>query len=213
LRMPRIGKANGKRVTSYMDGEFLVITGGKKGPDEPSCGKHGERRVETAVYPLRPARPARQAIRASIEKPLLVVGPGEQVFDARRLALSATRQAVVEAKQRLSDGRVRMQLRVAEPRLLVAVIRVNIWLTRDEYSEVVAYLEKEWPSESPDLDRLDAVLYPELAGLTWLATGRVILDRPGARQRRSGRPCRPGIAGQPRSVGRLQTTGGEMHEG
>ena len=48
--MPRIGKANGNRLTSYMDGEFLEITGGKKGPTEPSCGEHGERRVETAVY-------------------------------------------------------------------------------------------------------------------------------------------------------------------
>jgi len=211
--MPRIGKANGKRVTSYMDGEFLVITGGEEGPPEPSCGEHGERRVETAVYRLWPERATRQAIRAGLEKPLLAVGRGEQVFDGRRLALSATRHAVVEAKQRLSDGRVRMQLRTAEPRLLVAVIRINIWLTRDEYSEFVAYLEKEWPSESPDLDRLDAVLYPELAQLAWLATGRIILDRRNARQRHGGRPCRPGIAGQPRAVGRLQTTGGEMHEG
>jgi hypothetical protein len=196
-----------------MDGEFLVITGGKKGPDEPSCGKHGERRVETAVYPLRPARPARQAIRESVEKPLLAVGPGEQIFDARRLALSATRHAVIEAKQRLSDGRVRMQLRTAEAGLRAGVVRVNEWLTRDEYSEVVAYLEKEWPSESPDLDRLDAVLCPELAGLTWLATGRIILDRRNARQRRGGWPSRPRSVGRPQATGRLQTTGGEMHEG
>lgn len=210
--MPRIGKANGKRVTSYMDGEFLVITGGKKGPPEPSCGKHGERRVETAVYRLRPERAARQAIGAGIEKPLLAVGPGERIFDARRLALSATRHAVVEAKQRLSDGRVRMQLRTAEPGLRAAVIRVNIWLTRDEYSEVVAYLEKEWPSESPDLDRTDAVLYPELAQLTWLATGHIIVARRDGQRSRAGRPSRPGVAGRPRAAGRLQSTGGEMHE-
>jgi len=210
--MPRIGKANGKRVTSYMDGEFLVFTGGEKGPPEPSCDKHGERRVETAVYPLWPERATGQANRAGLEKPLMAVRSGERVFDARRLALSATRHAVVEAKQRLGDGRIRMQLRTAEPRLLIAVIRVNVWLTREEYSQVVAYLEKEWPSASPDLDRPGAVLYPELAGLAWLATGRVIVDRRDGRQRRGGRPSRPRALGRPQAAGRLQSTGGEMHE-
>jgi len=210
--MPRIGKANGKRVTPYMGGEFLVITGGKKGPPEPSCDEHGERRVDTAVYRPWPERPARKANRAGLEKALLPVRPGEQVFDARRLALSATRHAVVEAKQRLSDGRVRMQLRVAEPGLRAGVVRVNVWLTPAEYSRVVEYLEKEWPSESPDLDRPGAVLYPELAGLTWLATGRIILDRRDARQRGGGRPSRPGAAERPQATGRVQTKGGEMHE-
>jgi len=210
--MPRIGKANGKRVTSYMDGEFLVITGGKKGPPEPSFGKDGERRVEAAVYRLWPEDATPQAIRESVEKPLLAVGPGEQVFDARRLALSATRHAVVEAKQRLCDGRIRMQLRTAEPGLVAAVIRVNIWLTREEYSRVVEYLEKEWPSASPDLDRPGAVLYPELAGLTWLATGRVLADRRDGRQRQGGRPSPPRALSRPQATGWLQSTGGEMHE-
>jgi len=201
--MPRIGKANGNRVTSYMDGEFLVITGGEKGPPEPSCGKDGERRVEAAVYRLWPENATRQAIRESVEKPLLAVGPGEQVFDARRVALSATRHAVVEAKQRLSDGRIRMQLRTAETELRAGVVRVNEWLTRDEYSEVVACIEKEWPSASPDLDRPDAVLCPQLAQLTWLAVGRVIVDR---RDEGGG-----GLPRRTQAAGLLQTTGGEVN--
>jgi len=211
--MPRIGKANGNRVTSYMDGEFLVITGGEKGPPEPSCGNDGDRRVEAAVYRLWPENATQQAIRESVEKPLLVVRPGEQIFDARRLALSATRYAVVEAKQRLSDGRICMQLRTAEAGLRAGVVRVNEWLTRDEYSEVVAYLEKEWPSASPDMDRPDAVLCPQLAQLTWLAVGRAILDRRDASQGGGGRPSRLRVRDRAPAAGLLQTTGGEMHGG
>jgi len=169
----------------------------------------------------RPSRPATSTASGgwrppctrseSVEKPLLAVRPGEQIFDARRVALSATRHAVVEAKQRLSDGRIRMQLRTAEPGLVAAVIRVNVWLTREEYSRVVEYLEKEWPSESPDLDRPDAVLYPELAGLAWLATGRAILDRQDAGQEGGGRPSRLRVRDRSPATGRLQTMGSEIN--